>query len=116
MSADAVVGTIVDPSKPQFNFEELSWGDIEDSILVATELNKAVADQDTDRVQAALDKIREFLTRVVVDVPPDWFVKNTPAGLELSDPKTYRYLRQAKFKELQKLMQGEMNPLSETAS
>lgn len=86
-------------SKPQaeFNFENLSFEDLEYYGLLQARVNGASASGDEDALAEAFQERREFLARVTVDIPREWLMSSTPETVDWSDPASFSYIRGTKF-------------------
>ncbi|TXH45979.1 MAG: hypothetical protein E6Q97_30555 [Desulfurellales bacterium] len=58
-----------------------------------------------EMMEEVFDAVRKQMANVVRWLPEDWFVPDTPPGLSLRDPETYRWLRADKSKVLRTLIQ-----------
>lgn len=58
--------------KPEFDFEDLSWGDMGNFSVLQARIQKATANQDVDELRALNVEIDQFVARVLISVPSDW--------------------------------------------
>lgn len=77
--------------KPEFDFEDLSWGEGQDVELLQARIQKAAEEGDLQAIEASYSNIMDFLARVVVSVPEDWIVRKMRGqSIDWSNKDNYR--------------------------
>ena len=95
---------------PTFNFDELSWGDSLDLIAAQTKILELAAPdvQMTNalmlEVMDAFQAITRHLSLVVTSVPDSWWANGAPEKPDMSDPATFRWVKQRCISKLMKAM------------
>ena len=58
--------------KPEFDFEDLSWGDMGGFSVLQARIQRAQANNDIEELQALNAEIDNFVASVLVSVPEEW--------------------------------------------
>lgn len=83
-----------------FDFSQLTWEDSEEIQDIQFLIQEAVDDNDRDKLREAYALLRDWLAQVTTSVPREWFVDRAPDKLDLTDPDTYKWLKDVRVSRL----------------
>jgi hypothetical protein len=84
-----------------FDLDDMSWDDANEFADLMTREFVASEDDDRDALNEARHQIRRFLSRVVTEVPDDWFVSSLNGDAkEFDNPELYRFLKATRIQRL----------------
>lgn len=87
-------------SEPKFDLGNLSWRDSKALAMLQMQTQAAQTNRDIPALEAAFAGMEHFLSRVVVDVPREWLVKDAPAELDWAEPDSFNHLKARSMRDL----------------
>lgn len=89
---------------PVLDFEEMSWGDSKQIMILGEKLKKSTGDD----TMALFTELETFIAPYIVSIPRPWLVKRAPDPLDLKQPGILEYLKRARFYDLLNLIMAEI--------
>lgn len=78
--------------KPTFDFSQLTWQDSKLSTIAQMRIQQAIAENNVDMLEKALDELDQALALVTRSVPREWVKDGSPEDLDWSDPASFNYI------------------------
>lgn len=89
---------------PVFDFDEMSWGDSKQIMILGEKLKAASG----DTAMSLFADLEKAVSPYIVSVPRSWLVKRAPDPVDYSQPGALEWLRRSRFYELLGLITAEI--------